>query len=299
MSKKIRLSIADPCQENWDAMNPVGNGRYCHSCQKAVVDFSTMSDTQLIAYFAKPASNLCGRFLPGQLDRTIAAPQRAIPWRPYLFGVALPAFLYSCDERVQGNIKATEKQETVEVRSLDGMLLKEPVPQPAFQRPTPTTCKEPMRQSYETPIVVPAEPEDCTDTTTLSNIVVTSYVQRRVMGRMMGGVSFVQSNTITDTIRKAVDTVRTAIDTLTGKRFSIYPNPASHGSLVRVDWKNCQPGDFAVEVISMAGQVVDRKVVSAQRGQILPLSLPELTPGTYLISFSNSRHRYAERLMIR
>ncbi len=47
MSKKLQLTIAEPCHENWENMSPVDKGKFCGSCQKQVVVFSDMSDRQV------------------------------------------------------------------------------------------------------------------------------------------------------------------------------------------------------------------------------------------------------------
>lgn len=54
-------------------MSPVETGRFCHACTKVVTDFSSMSDEQLIDFFAKRASDSqpCGRFRKDQLDKMI------------------------------------------------------------------------------------------------------------------------------------------------------------------------------------------------------------------------------------
>ena len=51
MSKKFQLQIPEPCHESWEKMNPVEQGRFCNSCQKAVIDFTGMSDAQLNRLF--------------------------------------------------------------------------------------------------------------------------------------------------------------------------------------------------------------------------------------------------------
>jgi hypothetical protein len=96
MSKKIQLSIAEPCHENWENMNPVEKGKFCGSCQKQVVDFSNMSDRQVAEFFKKPSTgSVCGRFMSDQLDREIEIPRKRIPWIKYFFTIALPAFFIS------------------------------------------------------------------------------------------------------------------------------------------------------------------------------------------------------------
>lgn len=96
MSKKIQLSIAEPCHENWENMSPVDKGKFCGSCQKQVVDFSMKNDRQIAEFFKKPTTgSVCGRFMTDQLEREIEIPKRRIPWVKYFFQLALPAFFIS------------------------------------------------------------------------------------------------------------------------------------------------------------------------------------------------------------
>ncbi len=107
MSKHIQLSIADPCHENWDEMTQAEKGRFCASCQKQVIDFTNMSDSQLATFFKKPAGgSVCGRFYHDQLERDIEIPRKRIPWVKYFFQFALPAFLVSMKATAQGKVKA-------------------------------------------------------------------------------------------------------------------------------------------------------------------------------------------------
>ena len=43
-----------------------------------------------------------------QLDRDIDIPKKRIPWLKYFFQFAIPAFLASCDHRMQGKVKISE-----------------------------------------------------------------------------------------------------------------------------------------------------------------------------------------------
>ncbi|NHN26734.1 hypothetical protein FIA58_013700 [Flavobacterium jejuense] len=70
MSNKVNISIPAPCHENWHTMTLVEKGKFCTSCQKNITDFTKSSDSQIIEAIHKD-TNLCGRFLISQLDRTI------------------------------------------------------------------------------------------------------------------------------------------------------------------------------------------------------------------------------------
>ncbi|MBA3683323.1 MAG: hypothetical protein H0W73_19470 [Bacteroidetes bacterium] len=66
----MKISINEPCHENWDKMTPNDKGAFCLSCQKNVVDFSNKTITQIKDFFKKKESNesVCGRFDESQLD---------------------------------------------------------------------------------------------------------------------------------------------------------------------------------------------------------------------------------------
>ena len=74
--QKLQLAIPEPCHENWQQMTPTDQGRFCTACAKEVIDFSMMTDTEVLNYFTTLTHDkVCGRALPSQLDRTISKPK--------------------------------------------------------------------------------------------------------------------------------------------------------------------------------------------------------------------------------
>lgn len=74
--QKLQLSIPEPCHENWQNMTATQQGRFCNACAKEVIDFSMMTDREVLNYFtALTHEKVCGRALPSQLERTIAMPK--------------------------------------------------------------------------------------------------------------------------------------------------------------------------------------------------------------------------------
>ena len=71
MKKKYTLKIADPCQENWQKMKPNEAGKFCNLCSKNVIDFSHLSDNEVIRLIEKSNGNLCGRLNQNQLNRPL------------------------------------------------------------------------------------------------------------------------------------------------------------------------------------------------------------------------------------
>jgi hypothetical protein len=66
----MRISIPQPCHENWQAMSPQGKGRHCKSCSKTVIDFTRMQDNEIVSYF-NSHKNICGRFTNYQMNREL------------------------------------------------------------------------------------------------------------------------------------------------------------------------------------------------------------------------------------
>lgn len=139
--KQINISIPEPCSEDWDKMLPEEKGRFCMSCQKVVVDFTTMSDEQLLKYFTEyKGKNTCGHFLATQVDRPLAIPQKRhwysninkrvaaafIAVQAILFNVRTYAMPQSNIEIVDGTQAQGDKVTAITGRVVD-YLTKEPV----------------------------------------------------------------------------------------------------------------------------------------------------------------------------
>lgn len=65
------LKIDNPCNEDWTSMSPNETGKYCLHCSKSVIDFTHLTDNQIIHLLEKNSNNLCGRFTDEQLNRII------------------------------------------------------------------------------------------------------------------------------------------------------------------------------------------------------------------------------------
>ena len=105
MPKYLSIHIPEPCHQNWDNMTVADQGRYCNACAKTVIDFSVMTDAQLLSYFKKDTGNTCGRFDSNQLENDILIPKKQIPWLRYFFTITIPAFLLSMKATGQKKIE--------------------------------------------------------------------------------------------------------------------------------------------------------------------------------------------------
>jgi hypothetical protein len=82
-------------------MQPEGQGRFCGACSKTVVDFSMMTDAEILLYLARAGQQVCGRVALEQLNREIVTgPARPKGWRSWWHWV-LAGVLLSAEAKAQ------------------------------------------------------------------------------------------------------------------------------------------------------------------------------------------------------
>lgn len=112
MLKSVQIQIPKPCHENWNNMTPHKQGRFCGSCKKIVVDFTVMSDKELLDYFSNiAAQHTCGRFSTHQLNTNIKTTEskKRFSWA-YVWNVLL-ASLLATESYAQGEPQIKKKPE--------------------------------------------------------------------------------------------------------------------------------------------------------------------------------------------
>jgi len=136
MNGNFQLRIPTPCHEDWEAMRPDPAGRFCGACSKTVVDFSMMTDAEVIHYLGMAGQRVCGRFAPEQLGRDLdlGSRRRRSNWWQWL----VAGLLVSGEARGQG----VKKGEVVKVERRGGTLMERGCifcapPDPTEQRSSP------------------------------------------------------------------------------------------------------------------------------------------------------------------
>lgn len=67
---QAKIVLTNPCSENWNSMQVDAIGRFCQSCQKSVIDFTSKSDNEIKEFLKdKQGEKLCGRFYVHQVER--------------------------------------------------------------------------------------------------------------------------------------------------------------------------------------------------------------------------------------
>ena len=74
MKDQIKVSIDKPCSEKFSEFEPTQRGGFCQSCQKEVIDFTAMSDKEIMQYFQSAPTRTCGRFNTSQFKTYVEDP---------------------------------------------------------------------------------------------------------------------------------------------------------------------------------------------------------------------------------
>lgn len=93
---QFKLSIPEPCHEDWSQMTRSEQGRFCSSCEKEVVDFTQLTRTQ-IANKVQSGGKLCGRYRKDQLETTYFIPQEKPAFKHLGIAAAFTSLLALCE----------------------------------------------------------------------------------------------------------------------------------------------------------------------------------------------------------
>ncbi|AUC16709.1 hypothetical protein BTO06_16825 [Tenacibaculum sp. SZ-18] len=114
--KNYKITIPEPCHENWNQMTSVEKGRFCNSCSKTVIDFTKKSPKQIQEYLQhNQGKRVCGHFYKRQLDSIVIELPSTIFEREFSFQkmfvllilVVMGTSLLSC--KTEGKTQKIEK----------------------------------------------------------------------------------------------------------------------------------------------------------------------------------------------
>ncbi len=113
MKKRIQLEVPEPCHENWNNMTATEQGKFCLACQKEVIDFSQMSDKEILRHISNASGKSCGRFRNDQLNRSLIPPEEIKRvWWKYWMNVAATFLLMT--GKSQAQVKAPLPPTTIQ-----------------------------------------------------------------------------------------------------------------------------------------------------------------------------------------
>ena len=113
MANNIKITIPEPCHENWQAMTPVEKGRFCALCKKNVIDFTFLTDREIIQAY-NTDTKLCGRFTTSQLNRDLVEPKdKSSIWLATTSAIISFLGIGTHEALAQGNVKVEQTEKKV------------------------------------------------------------------------------------------------------------------------------------------------------------------------------------------
>ena len=326
----ISLAIPQRCHENWDQMSPQEKGRFCHSCQKIVVDFTLMSDQELLTFFKQPSGNrVCGRLHRDQLERSIEGSRRKKPWLRYLLSVTLPALLITKQAIAQGSVRVVRKEQLpaatgyahldslakpvenrrVEiagnVQDTDGQPLAA-----ATVRVTGTNfaastgvdgafvffCEWESSASLTLEISAIGYEQLSLPVRVNSQVKTIELGVIKMSGHVLNGEVVVVRKKNNKWWKKSKGKEQPVIQDISTRTDSasirIFPNPVDSRGILSVQPSHLEPGTCQIEVTNAQGQAMFRKTTTlAKHDQRVDVALPYLLPGQYFVQFISGNGR--------
>lgn len=299
MKRPIQLHIPTPCHEDWAGMEPAEQGRHCQSCQKTVVDFTTMSDQQVLNYLAKAGPHICGRLASDQINRSfipLAPPQRNgwSGWRLLLAG----ALITSTNPPLKTDPPAKlailgDRHPKITYTTTVGMVIhafRVPKQQPIDTLPQSSTELR-MDSSSHTMGEMATVPADSTlpafDTLRVfTNRPDSNEVTKGAIAfctkRKKDSVPLPASDTlqnIVTTVRSFVTDTLTALRVIPAKKWQIYPNPLPRGNSLHLSWQTAS-GRYQVTLLSATGALIQERAIDVGGpGQVDVWNLSSGLPG--------------------
>jgi len=309
------IRIPEPCNEDWNKMQPDATGKFCGSCCKSVVDFSNKTDTEIRDILMEyKGRKVCGHFKKTQVDRPLNIrinfndlPKNMSSTKAFAVAIFLVfgTLLFSCtNERNEkiGKIAIENSDErlTVGMVSMPYEITKEDSFVQAGSADSLSICNETFINGDVVDGGVYIE-----EVPVVEEVTMKGEVEALPREYLKGKMRLIEDSI--DTIINPVDSsLAEKIENITEEplvcknpSFSIFPNPGNGEFSIKYDV--LKRSDVRVDVLNLTGALI-RTVVNIP-GQYegkynVTVNLPELPNGIYLISLIKEGKRSTGKLII-
>jgi hypothetical protein len=292
-------------------MTAADKGRFCASCRKEVIDFTSMGESELIAFFKKPKGSVCGRFRNDQLEKDIYIRPKRVPWVKYFFQIALPVFLLSCKQRTLGVVKQETTQDAPSSTYATTGLVMPDFPAEVIDSAGSVKGEVNRVEVVDTTNVIVGDiqiaemeyRENPVDTAVveLPELTVESgktirppeticYSTNRIMGDVIAGV----------TIENVYDSIENKKHAPTERRLKVYPNPLARNSNAKADPRKLPAGKYNVQISEMSGKILYTNKLATDSFTLVEIPFSGLPGGMYVLRFQNEKtgEAFTERVVV-
>ena len=316
MKQSLQLKIPTPCGEDWARMQPTEKGRHCQSCCKTVVDFTEMSDAEIIRYLSQAGPHVCGRVMPDQLNRTLApAPVQKNGRSGWAWVLASLLMLAEGSDKGRpvktGKIEVRDPKAEPDTTALvepdtklmimgemsgpghrvDSAKLVPPRVEGAsgVVRGRRATKLVPDTNRVEMGKVAMAEADSIRLPADTLPAAVPPTMPLKSLTGIAGGIQVCVKVTritdiLTDTVKQIAADTLAALGWRPAPDLNIYPNPVSRGGSIQLAWKT-EPGQYQLTLMSTRGQLIAERMLDVGGvGQVDSWEIPaSLAAGIYIL----------------
>ncbi len=258
-------------------MTSTSKGRFCDSCCKEVIDFTLMTDQQILDHISRSRNNICGRLASDQLNRDlIRSRDRRTGWLHYIIQLALPALLMTSRLAAQ----STHKPDTI--TSSDHHLKKK-----IAKAAVATLSAGPI----ETKLIAP-------DIKVQGSSVISQVAATPMLVGIAGGVTVCRRRTI-PAIVKIKDSLTTIFS---ADSIKLYPNPVARGEAVRIEFDLKNPARLLIEIFNLSGQKLFQKNIEPNSKKFIDQFSSDFArvSGLYVVKVTNlnSKKQISRKLVV-
>lgn len=332
------LQIFNPCNENWDKMTPVQRGRFCDHCATPVMDFSVMTDQEILKTLAAANGSVCGRIHKDQLERALhnSENKKAKSWQLIIAGAASLLFSIGKSNAQKRVTQDAPKADLLTTHNNSGFLNAMEQPLKTIKGKILSTGQEALLNGY---VVNTANHEKILAnnkgqfvmqvTADAESVLVgaSGYKSRVVPVALFNNRDTVIQLSTSDTTITGIgdmdkgtltavnivmggissfnevdrtDTVITFVKKIFNNAFfKIYPNPATKGG-IGISVK--QSGDYTVQIFDSNSKLVHvQEIVINDKGQVVQIIFPScMVKGTYYIRIvdKKTKKQYTDKLIV-
>ncbi len=308
-----KITIPEPCHEDWNAMLPDAKGKFCNSCNKSVIDFSNKTDLEIRdILLAHKDQQVCGHFKKTQINRPLNIrvdfndlPKNMSSTKTFALALFLVfgTVLFSCTDHKN--------------KPVDGIEI-------VNSKPENTITGEPIApiQSIDTETIAPIKKQNLEPTIDFNERHVNGGISMReiptidetplieidsnrvvsIMGQMTIFIPQKDSTEISfSDSSKTIDPKENLSNTLLYKQtdFTVYPNPSN--SEFTIKYVVSKRADVRIDIYDLNGALL-KTIVNIQNqyeGKYqIPVNVNELSNGVYLVNLINNGKLTTQRLVL-
>ncbi len=312
-------------------MTPTQQGKFCSACSKQVIDFSLMSDNQILNFLSNQSGKLCGRFDAEQLQRPLIE-TKIKKKKSWWMALTMPLLFLFERSGAQDEVYVNTDS-IVNTKAVKNSLQLDPLDLEYYPAKQITITGKVVDENNQ-PIASATIMQKGTKHATLSDtagffsmnidanvdsvVIEASFIGYETMEKVirtegsianikmkMHAVSMGDVVVVGYAVRykpnKRIDTVTTAIKKMLNNSIhKIYPNPVLNSSMLNIQIKNT--GSYQMQLLDNQSRLVQAEEVNtdADNATTQIQLLSNIAAGIYYLHLINEQTKksYTEKLII-